>query len=163
MAAKAWARGQERSVALMGKADVAKGIAETRQAQAHRLAGAAWPGLLLRRQGLTSRHCGPWPTALLQDTLRTNGWRPLVFHRTECMFWSYSLQILESQILLLLLIGPIWATSAEYHRITAVANYVYSLPPDRFFFFFLKAHTKPKEEEQRAMKKPRYLPPSVSD
>lgn len=33
----------------------------------------------------------------------------------------------------------------------------------RQIFFFLKAHTKPKEEEQRAMKKPRYLPPSVSD
>lgn len=43
MAAKAWARGQERSVALMGKADVAKGIAETRQAQDHGLAGAVWP------------------------------------------------------------------------------------------------------------------------
>lgn len=67
---------------------------------------------------------------------------------------------LESSILPLLWIGPVWGPSAEHHRFAVVADCVYSSAPAGLFS--LKAHAKPNREEQRAMQKPGYLPTPVT-
>ena len=159
MAAKAWAGGQERRV-TNGQSRCCSSHCRRQAGPGPRVSRSdADPSTESREAREVQRGFGGTrpPSFALGRASRRNGPRLLVLPGDERTLRSCASLTLQSQILPLLLIG---LTSAEPHRFAASTDLPLTFRAQPWPDVFLKAHTKPKEEEQRVMKKPGYLPPS---